>query len=156
MIHLSEEFEFQFIIRCAGTDCPGDKLIPYALTHIRGVGYRLAQLICEKAELDPTRRMGTVTDDEISLIEDIVANPPGFNIPAFLLNRCKDRETGEDIHRSGTELFLANKDDVDLMRKIRSYKGIRHALGLKVRGQRTKTTGRGGQTIGVTRKKRAG
>ncbi|MFX1511387.1 MAG: 30S ribosomal protein S13 [Promethearchaeota archaeon] len=155
MIHLSEELEFQFIVRCAGADCPGDELIPYALTHIRGIGYRLAQLICEKAELDPTRRMGTITDDEVSLIEDIITNPSGFSIPTFLLNRCKDLTTGENTHQSGTDLFLANKSDVDLMKKVRSYKGIRHSLGLKVRGQRTKTTGRGGQTVGVTRKKRA-
>ena len=48
-------------------------------------------------------------------------------------------------------LVLRNKDDIDLMRETRSWKGERHARGLKVRGQHTKTTGRTGRSVGVSR-----
>ena len=71
-----------------------------------------------------------------------------------MLNRRKDYATGQDIHLTGSDLVLTIKSDIDRMKKIKSWKGIRHALGLKVRGQRTRTTGRGGRTIGVTKKKK--
>ncbi|MFW9915573.1 MAG: 30S ribosomal protein S13 [Candidatus Thorarchaeota archaeon] len=145
--------DFQFIVRCAGTDCRGDWLIPYALTKIKGLGYRLARAICLKADIDPNRRMGYLTDEETQALEDIINNPASFGIPPYLLNRRKDIATGEDIHVSGSELFIAIKSDVDRLKKIRSYRGIRHSLGLKVRGQRTRTSGRGGQTVGVFRRK---
>ena len=153
-IRLSDDVvDFQFIVRCAGTDCRGDWLVPYALTKIKGIGYRLARAICQKAEVDSNRRMGYLTEEETQALEDIINNPASFGIPSHLLNRQKDMTTGEDIHVVGSELFVAIKADVDRQKKIRSYTGIRHALGLKVRGQRTRTTGRGGQTVGVMRRK---
>lgn len=153
-IRLSDDsLDFQFIVRCAGTDCRGDWLVPYALTRIQGLGYRLARAICLKADIDPNRRMGYLSEEETQALEDIINNPASFGIPAYLLNRRKDIATGEDIHVSGSELFIAIKADVDRLKKARTYRGIRHSLGLKVRGQRTRTTGRGGQTVGVIRRK---
>jgi small subunit ribosomal protein S13 len=69
-----------------------------------------------------------------------------------MLNRRKDLETGKDMHINTSELKLAKKVDVDLMGEIKSYKGLRHAKGLKLRGQRTKSTGRGTSAVGVKRK----
>ncbi|MGV9142155.1 MAG: 30S ribosomal protein S13, partial [Promethearchaeota archaeon] len=51
------------------------------------------------------------------------------------------------------QLEISTKRDIDRMKKIKSYKGIRHSLGLKVRGQKTKSTGRGELVIGVVRKR---
>ena len=65
----------------------------------------------------------------------------------------KDPETGKDVHLTGSDLDLSVKRDIDLMKEIRSWKGERHARGLKVRGQRTKTTARRGRSIGVSKKR---
>jgi small subunit ribosomal protein S13 len=50
------------------------------------------------------------------------------------------------------DLTLRTKMDTDFMKNIKTWKGIRHSLGLKVRGQRTKTTGRSGKAVGVKKK----
>jgi small subunit ribosomal protein S13 len=56
---------------------------------------------------------------------------------------------------TGSELLYYVKEDIEREKRIKSWRGIRHALGLKVRGQRTRTTGRTGITVGVKRKKTA-
>lgn len=145
--------EYNHQLRIAGADCRGDWLIGHALTQIRGVGYRLAVQICEKAELDPEMRCGFLTDEEIQLIEDILSNCSAFDIPSWMLNRQKDLVTGEDIHVISNDLIDILRLDIEREKKTRSYRGIRHYLGLPVRGQRTKTSGRGGATIGVSKKK---
>ncbi len=145
--------EYNHQLRIAGADCRGDWLIGRSLTQIRGVGYRLSSQICEKAELDPEMRCGFLTDEEIQLIEDILTNCSAFEIPSWMLNRQKDLVTGEDIHVISNDLIDVLRQDVEREKKTRSYRGIRHYLGLPVRGQRTKTSGRGGATIGVSKKK---
>ncbi len=64
----------------------------------------------------------------------------------------KDPFTGNDLHLLGTDLVVGMKSDIDLMKKMKSWKGVRHAVGLKVRGQCTRTTGRFGAAVGVARK----
>jgi small subunit ribosomal protein S13 len=145
--------EYNHQLRIAGADCPGDWLVARALTKIRGVGYRLASQICEKADIDPEMRCGFLTDDEIQLIEDILINCSAFDIPSWMLNRQKDLVSGDDIHLISSDLIDILRLDVEREKKTRSYRGIRHYLGLPVRGQRTKTSGRGGATIGVSKKK---
>ncbi len=65
----------------------------------------------------------------------------------------RDFYTGENRHLFSQDVALVNEEDINLMRKIRCYRGIRHETGQKVRGQRTKSTGRTGTTVGVKRKK---
>ena len=74
-------------------------------------------------------------------------------VPGWMVNRPKDVYTGEARHLLGTEVSTTLDEDINIMRKIRSYRGIRHETGQKVRGQRTKSTGRTGATVGVKRKK---
>ncbi|MFX0014599.1 MAG: 30S ribosomal protein S13 [Promethearchaeota archaeon] len=145
--------EYNHQLRIAGADCRGDWLVSYALTQIKGVGYRLSSQICEKADLDPEMRCGFLTEEEIQLIEDILMNCTAFGIPPWMLNRQKDLITGEDIHLISNDLIDILRIDIEREKKTRSYRGIRHYLGLPVRGQRTKTSGRGGATIGVSKKK---
>jgi small subunit ribosomal protein S13 len=147
--------EYNHQLRIAGADCRGDWLLSHALTKIRGVGFRLSSQICEKAELDPDMRCGYLTDDEVQLIEDILTNTLAFGIPTWMINRQKDLVSGEDLHLISTDLVDSLRLDIEREKKTRSYRGIRHYLGLPVRGQRTKTSGRGGATIGVSKKKRA-
>lgn len=145
--------EYNHQLRIAGADCPGNWLVAHAITKIRGVGYRLSALICQKADIDPEMRCGYLTDEEIQHIEDIVTNCSAFGIPNWMLNRQKDIVTGENLHIISNDLIDVIRLDVEREKKARSYRGIRHYLGLPVRGQRTKTSGRGGTTIGVSKKK---
>jgi small subunit ribosomal protein S13 len=144
--------EFQHIIRFAGTDIKGTQPVTYALTSIKGVGIKLATAIVEKSGIDPKTRMGFLSNSEVEKIQDIATNPSKYGIPEWLLNRRKDLNTGKDIHLLGTDLIVQTKNDIDQMKKIRSWKGFRHSYGLKVRGQRTKSTGRAGKAMGVKRK----
>ena len=148
------ESEFNYIVRLSGTDCRGDWFVPYALSRVKGIGPRLAHLACQKAEISPYLRIGQLDDEEIRNLEDIITNPTKFGVPAFLLNRQKDPVKGENLHVTGNDLLISLKDDIDRQKKIRSWRGIRHGLGLKVRGQKTRSSGRGGQTIGVARRKK--
>jgi len=144
--------EFQHIIRFAGADIKGAQPVTYALTNVKGVGIKLANAIIEKSGLTPETRMGFLSSNDVEKIEDIIKNPVKYGIPVWLLNRQKDVETGKDIHLLGTDLIVQNKSDIDQMKAIRSWKGFRHSYGLKVRGQRTKSTGRKGKAIGVKKK----
>jgi len=144
--------EFQYIIRFAGTDIEGTQPVTYALTNVKGVGIKIANAIVEKAGIDPATRMGLLSSAEVEKLEEIITNPVKYDIPMWLLNRRKDLETGKDTHLLSSDLVLQTKNDIDQMKKIRSWKGIRHSYGLKVRGQRTKTTGRKGKAIGVKKK----
>jgi small subunit ribosomal protein S13 len=95
---------------------------------------------------------GKLDDKNIADIEDTIINL-NEHIPDWLLNRQKDYDTGEDIHSVSVELKMTNDEDLNRMKKVKSYRGIRHASGHKVRGQRTYSNGRKGLALGVSRKK---
>ncbi len=144
--------EFNYIVRLHGSNLDGTKLIPYALCEIKGVGIRVARAIVKNLGLDPFERLGALSDGDIRQLEEILENPASRGIPTWMLNRRKDMYTGEDVHLLTSDLTLREKEDIDLMRETRSWKGERHARGLKVRGQKTKTTARKGRSIGVSRR----
>jgi small subunit ribosomal protein S13 len=85
-------------------------------------------------------------------VEDVMRDPAKYGLPPRLYDRRKDLETGRDLHLIGADLALSTKTDIDFMKDIRSWKGTRHSLGLKVRGQHTRTTGRKGRAVGVAKK----
>jgi len=97
-------------------------------------------------------RVGFITDSDIAKIEDVIRDPAKYGIPGWLFNRRKDSETGKDVHLLSAELIFKVKTDIDQAKEIRSWRGYRHAYSLKVRGQRTKTTGRAGKALGVKKK----
>ena len=143
--------EFNYIVRLHGTNIDGTKMVPYALTEIKGVGIRLARAIVKQLSLDATERLGSLSDADVKKLETAIDDPASIGLPTWMLNRRKDPMTGDDLHVLASDLDLMNKDDIDLMRETRSWKGERHARGLKVRGQRTKTTGRTGRSVGVSK-----
>jgi small subunit ribosomal protein S13 len=145
---------FRHIIRIARTDLDGTLKLDRALSKVKGVGRRLARAIIKATGLNPEQRAGFISDADLEKIEEVLKNPPKFGIPTWLLNRQKDIETGEDKHLIGADLDIQIKMDIDYLMKIKSWRGIRHGLGLKVRGQRTRCSGRKGRTVGVTRKRR--
>ena len=146
--------EFRHILRITDTDVDGTLKAPYALSKIKGISLNLANAILKKAGIDPDMRAGFLTDDEVRKIEAIIKEPKKYGLPSWLLNRQKDLETGEDLHLISADLALKVKNDIKRMKEIRSWRGYRHAYGLKVRGQRTRTTGRTGKTVGVKKKRR--
>jgi small subunit ribosomal protein S13 len=145
--------EFQHIVRIADTDIDGAKKIVYALLDITGVGIHLANVIAKKVGINPGTRIGFLSDAEVKKIADVIENPLGHGIPSWLLNRRKDLESGKDLHLTGSDLVLKTKADIERLKELKSWRGYRHAYGLKARGQHTRTTGRTGRTLGVKRKR---
>ncbi len=144
--------EFRYILRVAGANVDGTKKLGYGILHIRGVGPSYAAAIVRAAELRPELRLGDLSEGEVQKLEDVMRDPAKYGLPSRLYNRRKGIDTGRDAHLIGADLTLSNKNDIDLMMDTRTWKGIRHSLGLKVRGQRTRTTGRKGRAVGVSKK----
>jgi small subunit ribosomal protein S13 len=144
--------EFRYILRISGTDVAGTLKASYALTEIKGISLSLSNAILKKAEVNPDVRVGFLTEAEIDKVEEIIKDPAKYSLPSWLLNRRKDAETGKDTHLTSADLVLRTKMDIDQAKEIKSWRGYRHAYGLKVRGQRTKTTGRAGKALGVKKK----
>ncbi|KON32233.1 30S ribosomal protein S13 [miscellaneous Crenarchaeota group-1 archaeon SG8-32-3] len=144
--------EYRHILRVMGTDVQGTLKTVYALTKIKGVSLILASAILKKAGVNPDVRVGFLTETEINKIEEIIKEPTKYSLPTWLFNKRKSAETGKDSHLISADLVLSTKNDIDEAKAMRSWRGYRHAYGLKVRGQRTKTTGRAGKSLGVKKK----
>jgi len=144
--------DFKFIVRMANTDIDGERRVKDGLTSIKGISYRISQIITTSLEVPREKLIGDLTDAEIERLNTLIEDIP-TNLPQWMLNRQRDLDTGEDTHAISTDLDITAKDDINLMRKIKCYKGVRHETGQKVRGQRSKSNGRTGATIGVSRKK---
>ncbi|CEO96284.1 40S ribosomal protein S18 [Plasmodiophora brassicae] len=153
MALIVEKEDFQHILRILNTNVSGRDKIMYALTKIKGVGRRLSNLACKKAEIDLNKRAGELTEEEIDQIRAVLANPTQFDVPTWFVNRTKDRLTGKDMHLVCNHLDAKLREDLERLKKIRAHRGYRHYWRLKVRGQHTKTTGRRGRTVGVAGKK---
>lgn len=142
---------FRHIVRIAGVDIEGELPLVYGLTKIKGVGSRIARICAIKLGLDPRMKVGYLNDEDVERIESFLSEPTKFGVPPWMVNRRKDYETGLDKHLIGSDLILAAKQDIEREVRIRSWRGVRHLLGLKVRGQRTHTTGRVGPVVGVAK-----
>lgn len=145
--------EFRYILRILGTDVKGSLKASYGLTKIKGLSLSLSNAILKKAKINPNIRIGFLTEIEIERMEKIIKEPKKHGIASWLLNRRKDLETGRDRHLTTAGLILSTKTDIEQAKEIKSWRGYRHAYGLKVRGQRTKTTGRAGKALGVKKKR---
>ncbi|MBO6083525.1 MAG: 30S ribosomal protein S13 [Candidatus Methanomethylophilaceae archaeon] len=148
----TEDENFNYIVRIASSDIDGQKRTVIGLQSIKGVGKRVAEIIAKKAGVDPSVKMGSLSDEKIAEIEELVTSYVEY-APQWAINRQNDYETGADMHLLGNDLDLTQKDDINRMKMIRCYRGIRHEGHHKVRGQRTRSNGRQGLTMGVTRKK---
>ena len=146
--------EIKNLIRVANTDIMGDKTVLYGIAKIHGVGLNFSGAICEALDLDKKSKIGALDTNTVENIEQTIADPQSKNIPSWMYNRKFDIETGKDTHLIGPKLKLTKEFDLRRMKKIKSYKGIRHMFNLTVRGQRTKGNFRKGKSVGVVRKKR--
>ncbi len=151
------EAEFKGRLRLSGYEVDGNYDMIKALRMVKGIGQRLAEAIAgefEKTEgVKKSTKIGYLSDEQLEKLEKIIASPGEFGIPTWMLNRRKDFESGRDIHLVGSDLEFAIQNDKKREMNMRSYRGVRHMFGLPVRGQRTRTMGRTGVTVGVQRKK---
>lgn len=145
--------KFQHILRVLNTNIDGRRKIGYALTAIKGVGRRFAHVVIRKADVDATKRAGELTEEEVDRVVTIIGNPRQYKIPDWFLNRQKDIKDGKYSQVTSNNLDTKIRDDLERMKKIRVHRGLRHYWNLRVRGQHTKTTGRRGRTVGVSKKK---
>lgn len=106
--------------RISGVNIPSGKRIEIALTYIFGIGSTRARKICKDAKLDPTKRVNSLTEEELTTIRDLIDKN-------FVVEGDLRRENAVSLKRL-----------VDLG----CYRGLRHRKGLPVRGQRTHTNAR--------------
>ena len=140
--------ELRYFVRIGQTDLDGTKSVERSLTDLNGIGRRTARIIAERAGIDRRETFGALEDDEI---DEIVALVEGFveEVPEWMTNHRNDFFDGETSHEIGNDLEITRRQDINRMKMIDSYRGVRHKRGQKVRGQRTQSTGRTEGTIGV-------
>ncbi len=144
---------FKHIVRIANVDVSGKKAIKVSLTKIKGIGKNLADIACKLAGVDRNAQTGMLPPDQVQKLTDVITNLP-TKVPAWLLNRKKDYETGKDTHILTGTLNFVKDNDLKRLQKIKSNRGIRHGKKLTVRGQRTRSNFRHnkGKVIGVKKK----
>ena len=145
------EQEYRHIVRIVGNDIPGDKKLLVGLTQVRGIGYSFAVAVLDKLGIGADMNVGHLTDGQVKEIEGVITDPAAAGFPAWFLNRRKDIETGGDRHLLASDIEFTVRNDIERERAAGSWRGYRHMFGLKVRGQRTRTTGRRGGAVGVAK-----
>lgn len=148
--------EFKHIVRVGNTDLNGNKQILVAMKKIKGIDVMYANAVLSLAGVNKKTKAGNLEETDIQKIVEVMREPSKFGAPEWILNRRKDYETGNTFHLTGSDLTITNDDDIKRMKKVKSYKGLRHQWGLTVRGQRTKSNFRKnkGKSASVKRKKK--
>jgi len=108
------------VARIAGVDIPREKQVQFSLPYIYGIGRTRASRILTQTQIDPTRKVRDLTDDEVLRLRNAVEGE-------YLVEGDLRREVRQNIQR---------------LIEINCYRGYRHRRGLPVRGQRTKTNAR--------------
>ena len=146
---MSEQYEN--LVRILGNDIHGELNMLIGLRQIKGIGYMFANAMLQVLKINPHQKVGNLTTEQISSIEKIIQNPKDANFPIWFLNRRQDIETGEDLHLVTSDIAFNIRNDVEREKALFSWRGYRHMYGLKVRGQRTRCTGRKGGAVGVAK-----
>jgi len=146
---LSEQYEN--LVRILGNDIHGELNMLIGLRQIKGIGYMFANSMLQVLKINPHQKVGNLTTEQISSIEKIIQDPKAANFPIWFLNRRQDIETGEDMHLVTSDIAFNIRNDVEREKTLFSWRGYRHMYGLKVRGQRTRCTGRKGGAVGVAK-----
>ncbi len=139
------------VVRILSKDIEGNMKVYPGLTKVKGISWALSNALCKKLKLDKNRKIGSLTKEEIARISEFAKKP---DMPAQIVNRRQDFETGEDKHLIGSDLELQTEFDIKKLKKIKSYRGYRHMSGLPLRGQRTKSHFRKNKSKGVGIKKK--
>lgn len=147
--------EFRHIVRVVNADLDGNKPIKHSLRKIKGISFMLANAFCDAAKVNKDKKTGVLTDSDVKKLDEVIRNPSKFNLPAWMLNRRKDYETSTDQHLLGADLNFSKDGDIKRLQKIKSFRGMRHAWKLPLRGQRTRSNFRPnkGKVMGVKKRK---
>lgn len=133
----SQELELtESLVRILGYDIPGSKNLYTGLTRIKGVSWSIANITCLKLEIPHSKKISELSKEEIQKIENFLENP---EMKDYLKNHRFMPETGETKHLVATDLDMTRDFDIRRLKKIKSYRGVRHSFGLPVRGQRTRS-----------------
>ena len=143
--------DFSYIVSIADTDIDGLKPITYGLTSVKGIGIRTSMMICRLSGIEGGRLGGHLTTEEQDQLRNAI-DEYATNVPWWMVNRQRDLETNEDAHIIANEVSMTKDDDVARLAEIKTYRGMRHRSGHKVRGQRLRANGRRGSALGVQRK----
>ena len=141
--------EFRHIVRIAGKDIAGTKKTIIGISQVKGIGYNFAKAILDILKINPNSNVGFLSESEVEQIEKVMKNPSSLSVPSWFLNRRKDIDSGGDLHLITSDIDFNVRNDVEREKGMGSWRGFRHTYGLKVRGQRTRTTGRKGGAVGV-------
>lgn len=157
MSNVESKEEIRGIVHLMGKDVKGAMPLHSALMQVKGIGVRLsaifADIISRELSIPRNTQIGSLSDEQMTALEEIVKNPAKRGVPVYMLNRRKDFETGKDIHITGNDVVFSMRADIEREKTLYSWKGYRHSYGQKVRGQGTRTTGRKGLTMGVSKTK---
>jgi small subunit ribosomal protein S13 len=143
-----EEEDIRYFVRIGQSDLDGTKSAERALSELNGVGRRTARIICQDVGIDRTATFGGLDEETIEAVVEQIDDYSDA-VPGWLTNHRNGYFTGETTHETGNDLEMTRRQDVNRMKMIDSYRGVRHKRGKKVRGQRTKSTGRTEGTVGV-------
>jgi len=143
--------EYRHIVRIVGNDIPGERKLIVGLTQIKGIGYNFATAISSTLKINQNSNIGYLTEENVQAIEKLILNPIEAKFPLWFLNRQRDIETGKDMHLLTSDIPFTLRNDIERERVTVSWRGYRHLSGLKVRGQRTRTSGRRGGAVGVAK-----
>jgi small subunit ribosomal protein S13 len=146
------EIRYENVIRLTETNLDGTKPVRIAIRKIAGISFMMSNAIGKVSGFGG-KKLSELSEPEIKMLEDIMTSPEKYGIPSWMFNRKKDPETNVSRHLIVSNLDLIRKQDINMMKKMRSYKGIRHGLGLTVRGQRTRSSFRKGSSVGVVKQK---
>ncbi len=149
--------EIRYIVRIVGKDLNGLSPIWHSLLGIKGIGQRMANMMArafeKKTGIAYDTKLGEIPEDKHKMLEDIVLHPGNYGIPSWAFNRGKDIESGADAHLVMSELDFSLRNDLQRLREIKTYRGMRHTWGLPVRGGKTRTRARKrGVSVGVEKK----
>jgi len=142
---------FRYIVRVANTDLDGTRATALALTGVRGVGLRIAEVACRLSQVNATEMIGNLPETTVEGLETTLGSIAA-KMPPWMVNHPHEPLVGESPHYVGPDLETRRRDDINVMKMIRSYRGVRHERGQKVRGQRTRSNGRTGMAAGVLKK----
>jgi small subunit ribosomal protein S13 len=120
--------------RIAGINIPTQKKLKIALTYVYGIGNKVSNDICLKANVDSNARVQDLSESEIKNISDVISS-------SFLVEGDLRREISGNIKR---------------LKDLGTYRGVRHRRNLPCRGQRTHTNARTkkGKAIAIAGKKK--
>lgn len=144
------EQKFRQLVRVASADLDGNKSIVRALRKLKGVSFMFSNAVCNNLGIDRNQKAGGLSEEQVKSIEGLLLKPEG--IPRWMLNRRRDYDSGDDKHLLGPQVQFVRGFDIKRMQETKSNRGLRHAWGLPVRGQRTKSHFRKGRSVGVMKK----